>query len=56
MEQKNDAEDFLRLRIRNVVHVQWENCWLKKMRFRGQRTKHVPRLSMEMTATQDHLS
>lgn len=28
----------------------------ENMNFRGKTTKHVPRLSMEMTATQDHLN
>lgn len=28
----------------------------ENMNFRGKTTKHVPRLSMEMTATQDHLT
>lgn len=56
MAQKRDTEEFLRLSLRNVVHLQWGNCWLKKIgSFRGWRTKHVLRLSMETTETQDHL-
>lgn len=54
--QKRDTEEFLRLSIPNVVHGQCERCWLKEIGgFRQHRTKHVPRLSMEMTETQDHL-